>query len=149
MTSFAKLLRRQSAGSHFDGLFSQWGAIGSGFVLLVLAVANLSKVASSRAELVLGIGAALVTFLVTAIFGLLASQVHEAALRGELHTRLWEYLSFPPSLAMIVLGLWQLPSLRVGEAGMLLALLLLLAACLATASLGILGTLLSNKSSLD
>ncbi len=25
MTNFAKILRRQSAGGHFDGLFSQWG----------------------------------------------------------------------------------------------------------------------------
>ena len=47
---------------------------------------------------------------------------------------------------MLVLGLWQLPNLGVGEAGMLLALLLLLAACLATASLGILATLVSARS---
>jgi len=143
MTNFAKILRRQSAGGHFDGLFSQWGGLGSGFVLFVHTVATLPKVASSRAELVLGIGAALVTFLVTAIFGVLARQVHEAALRGELRTRFWEYLSYPPCLALLVLGVWQLPNLGVGEAGMLLALLLLLAACLATVSLGILATLVS------
>ena len=141
MTNFAKLLRRQMPRSHFDGLFSQCGAIGSGLVLFVLATASLSKVAHSRSEFVLGIGAALVTFLVAVIFVVLARQVHKAALRGELRTRSWEYLSSSTCLAMLVLGLWQLPNLGVGEAGMLLALLLLQAACLATASLGILATL--------
>ena len=139
MTGFAKLLRSQSDRSRFDGLFSQWGAIGSGLVFLVLAVANLPKVAISRSELVLGIGTSLVMFLVTVIFGVLARRVHEAASRGELRTRLWEYLSHTICLAMLVVGLWQLPNLGVGEAGMLLALLV--AACLATASLGILATL--------
>ena len=141
MTNFAKLFRSQSDRSHFDGLFSQWGAIGSGLVFLVFTLATLPKVANSRAEVVLGIGAALVIFLVAAIFGVLARQVHEAASRGELRTRRWEYLSHTICLAMLVVGLWQLPNLGVGEAGMLLALLLLLAACLATASLGILATL--------
>ena len=142
MTNFAKLLRSQSDRSRFDGLFSQWGAIGSGLVFLVLALASLPKVATSRAEVVLGIGAALVVFLVAAIFGVLARRVHKAASRGVLRTRRWEYLSHTLCLAMLVVGLWQLPSLGVGEAGMLLALLLLVAACFATASLGILATLL-------
>ena len=139
MTNFAKLVRSQSDRSRFDGLFSQWGAIGSGLVFLVLALATLPKVATSRAEVVRGIGAALVIFLVAAIFGVLARRVHEAASRGELRTRRWEYLSHTICLAMLVVGLWQLSNLGVGEAGMLLALLL--AACLATASLGILATL--------
>jgi hypothetical protein len=145
MTNFTKLLRSQSDRSRFDGLFSQWGAIGSGLVLFVLATASLSKVAHSRSELVLGIGAAVVTFLVAAIFVVLARQVHEAASRGELFKRHWEYLSHTICLAMFVLGLWQCPNLGVGEPVMLLALLLLLAACLATASLGILATLASSK----
>ena len=142
MTGFAKLLRSQSDRSRFDGLFSQWGAIGSGLVVLVLATGTFPRTARSRADVVLGIGAALVTFLVTAIFGVLARQVHEAASRGELRTRRWEYLSHTICLAMLVLGIWQLPNLGFGEAGMLLALLLLVAACLATASLGILATLM-------
>ena len=142
MTNFAKLIRRQSGRGHFDGLFSQWGALGSGFVFFVITVATLPKVANSRADLVLGIGASLVMFLVTVIFGVLARQVHEAASRGELRTRRWEYLSHTLCLAMLVLGIWQLPNLGFGEAGMLLALLLLVAACLATASLGILATLM-------
>ena len=89
----------------------------------------------------LGIGAAVVIFLVTVIFGVLARRVHEAASKGELRTRRWEYLSHTICLAMLVVGLWQLPNLGVGEVGMLLAMLLLVAACLATASLGILATL--------
>ena len=40
MTGFAKLLRSQSDRSRFDGLFSQWGAIGSGLVFLVLAAGD-------------------------------------------------------------------------------------------------------------
>jgi hypothetical protein len=68
MGIFARLISGQSARGHFDGLFSQFGAIVSGFVLFVLTVATLPKVASNRAEVVLGIGAALVTFLVAAIF---------------------------------------------------------------------------------
>ena len=149
MTNFAKLLRSQSARSHFDGQFSQWGAIGIGVVLFVLAAASLSKVAQSRSEFVLGIGAALVTFLLAVIFVVLARQVHKAALRGKLLTRFWEYLSHSLCLAMLVLGLWQLPNLGIGEAGMLLALLLLLAACLATASLGNLATLVWATKSQD
>ena len=47
MTNFAKLLRSQSAKSHFDGLFSQWGAIGIGIVFFVFTVATLLKVATS------------------------------------------------------------------------------------------------------
>lgn len=148
MADFVKLLGRRSEGSHFDGLFSQWGAIGSGLVVLVLATGTVRRVANSRAELVLGIGAALVTFLVTAIFGVLARQVHEAASRGELRTRRWEYLSYPAAIPLLVVGTWQLPGLGVTEAGMLLAVLLLLAACLATISLGILITLVSNKKGL-
>ena len=145
MADLTKLIRSPRARGHFDGLLSQCGAIGSGLVLFVLATASLSKVANSRAELVLGIGAALVTFLVAVIFGVLARQVHKAAMRGELRTRSWEYLSISTCLAMLVLGLWQLPNLGVGEAGMFLALLLLLAACLATASLDILTTLVSSE----
>ena len=145
MGIFARLISGQSARGHFDGLFSQYRAIGSGIVLFVFTVATLQKVANSRTEVVLGIGAALVTFLVAAIFVVLARQVHEAASRGELLKRHWEYLSHTICLAMFVLGLWQCPNLGVGEAGMLLALLLLLAACLATASLGILATLVSSK----
>jgi hypothetical protein len=141
MTNFAKHLSSPSDRSDFDGLFSQWGALGIGFVFFALTVATLPKMANSRAELVHGIGAALVTFLVAVIFVVLARQVHEAASKGELRTRRWEYLSHTNCLAMLVLGLWQLPNLGVGEAGMLLALLLLLTACLATASLGILATL--------
>ena len=145
MGILARLISGQSARSHFDGLFSQFGAIGSGFVLFIVTVATLPKVARNRAEVVLGIGAALVTFLVAAIFVVLARQVHEAASRGELLKRHWEYLSHTICLAMFVLGLWQCPNLGVGEPVMLLALLLLLAACLATASLGILATLASSK----
>ena len=96
MTNFAKLIRSQSARSQFDGLFSQWGAIGSGLAFFVFTVATLPKVANSRGELVLGIGAALVTFLVTVIFGVLARQAHEAVLRGELRTRSWEYSAIRP-----------------------------------------------------
>ncbi len=145
MGIFARLIRSPSDRSRFDGLFSQWGAIGSGLVLFVLATASLSRVAQSRSEFVLGIGAALVTFLVAAIFVVLARQVHEAASTGELRTRNWEYLSHTICIAMLILGLRQCPNLGVGEAGMLLALLLLLAACLATASLGILATLASSR----
>ncbi len=149
MTHFAKLIRSPSDRSHFEGLFSQWGAIGSGLGVLVLATGAFRRVAHSRADMVLGIGAALVTFLVTAILGVLGRQVHEAASRGELRTRRWEYLSYPACLALLVVGTWQLSDLGVGQAGMLLALLLLLAACLATISLGILSTLVSNQESQD
>jgi Na+/H+ antiporter NhaD/arsenite permease-like protein len=149
MLNHARLIRTPSARSHFDGLFSQWGAISSGLVVLVLAAGTFRKTANSRAEVVLGIEAALVTFLVTAIFGVLARQLHEAASRAELRTRHWEYLSYPAGLALLVVGLWQLSNLGVGEAGMLLALLLLLAACLATISLGILSSLVSRKKGRD
>ena len=141
MTNFAKLLGVRATGVTSTGCSRSGGQSAAASCSSSLAVATLPKVANSRSELVLGIGAALVTFLVTAIFGVLARQVHEAASRGELRTRRWEYLSHAICLAMLVVGLWQLPNLGVGEAGMLLALLLLLAACLATASLGILATL--------
>src|SRR4051794_197473 len=111
MANPSKLLCRRSGGRHFHGLFSQWGAIGSGFVLFVLTAVSLPKETHSRAEVVIGIGAALVTFLVTAIFGVLARQVHEAASRGELRTRRWEYLSYPACLALLVVGTWQLSNL--------------------------------------
>ena len=43
MADLTKLIRSPRRQGHFDGLFSQWGAIGSGLVFLVLAAGTFRK----------------------------------------------------------------------------------------------------------
>jgi hypothetical protein len=104
----------------------------------------LRGVARSRAELVIGIEAAFVLYLVMVLLGVLGGRFHDAAARGDLGTRSGAYLSHPAGLAVLALGGWQTSMLGVGEAGMVLGSLLLAAACMAILCLGVLADLVRS-----
>jgi hypothetical protein len=144
MTVVRKFSQRRIGRGHIDSVLTRWGLCGGGLVVFGLAAKTLQGVARNRVEVVFGVEAALVLLLVMVLLGVLGGRFHDAASRGDVHTRSGAYLSYPASLVILILGGWQISALGVGEAGMILGILLLSASCMAILCLGVLADLVRS-----
>src|SRR5207244_9731490 len=99
--------------------------------------------ASSRAELLLGIGAAAVTCLLLVCFGVLSRRVHLAWCRGALpwQARHRELLALGIGVVLLGVGLGCVTTLDLTPAGMLVGALLALSMGTATMCLGVCASL--------
>jgi hypothetical protein len=145
MAVVRQFLNRRIGPGSIDSVLTRWGLCGGGLVVFGVAAKTLPDLARSRAEVVLGVEAALVLLLVMVLLGVLGSRFHDAASRGDLRTRSGAYLSYPASLVILILGGWQTSVLGVSEAGIILGLLHLSAACMATLCLGVLADLVRSS----
>ena len=145
MTAVRQFLNRRIGPGPIDSVLTRWGLCGGGLVVFGVAAKTLPGVARNRAEVVFGVEAALVLFLVMALLGVLGGRFHDAASRGDLKTRSGAYLSYPASLIILTLGGWQTSVLGVGEGGIILGSLLVSAACTATLCLGVVADLVRSS----
>ena len=145
MTVIREFMYRRIGKSPIDSVLTRWCLCGGSLLAFSLAVQNLWGVARNQAEAVFGVEAALVLSLVMVLLGVLGGRFHDAASRGVLATKRGAYLSYPASLAVLLLGGWQTWVLGVGQAGMILGFLLLGAACMAILCLGVLADLVQSS----
>lgn len=141
MRTFRNLLGTRITADATDVRISQWACYGAGLALFVLAILALPPISNRRGETALGLGAGLVAFQLMVLFGTLARQVHLASLRGVLGRRTGEYAAYAVGLTLLVGGIRELGRFELDRAGMTVGLLLILAACMATLSLGAATTL--------
>ena len=141
MTVVRRLLNRRIVPGPIDSVLTKWGLCGGGLVVFGVVAKGLPGVARDRAEVVLGVEAALVLLLVMVLLGVLGSRFHDAASRGDIKTRSGAYLSYPAGLVLLILGGWQTSLLGVGAVGIIIGSLLLSAACMAILCLGVLADL--------
>jgi hypothetical protein len=137
MTIVRRLLNRRIGPGPIDSVLTKWGLCGGGLVVFGVVAKGLPGVARNRAEIVLGVEAALVLLLVMVLLGVLGSRFHDAASRGDIKTRSGAYLSYPAGLVILILGGWQTSLLGVGAVGIIIGFLLLSAACMAILCLGV------------
>ena len=123
---------------------SSWSV---GFGILVLAAITLPRHASSRTELLLGLCLAVVTCLVSVMFGTLSIRNHVAsqAIKIPARSRIWEWSGYAAGLAVLLLGTWSLTTLPLNRAGFVIAILLILALALSVFCVGILFTLVRHN----
>lgn len=144
MTVVRQFLNRRISPGPIDSVLTRWGICGGGLVVFGVVAKGLPGIARNRAEVVLGVEAALVLLLLMVLLGVLGGRFHDAASRGDLKTRSGAYLSYPASLVILILGGWQTSVLGVSGGGMILGFLLLSAACLAIFCLGVLADLVRS-----
>src|SRR4051794_5678112 len=87
MTAVRHLLNRRIGPGPIDSVLTRWGLCGGGFVILGVVAKGLPGVARNRAEVVLGVEAAIVLCLVMVLLGVLGGRFHDAASRGDIKTR--------------------------------------------------------------
>ena len=141
MTVVRRLLNRRIGPGPIDSVLTKWGLCGGGLVVFGVVAKGLPGVARNRAEVVLGVEAALVLLLVMVLLGVLGGRFQDAASRGDIKTRSGAYLSYPAGLVILILGGWQTSLLGVGAVGIIIGSLLLSAACMAILCLGVLADL--------
>jgi hypothetical protein len=126
-----------------DAWLSKWGSVSGGMVLVALTVAVLPSQTSSQAEIVLGIGVAVVACANLFLFGVLSRQVHLAWHRGAVpwRGRIGEFLGLGAGIAIIGAGVWCIQTLQLTPTGMLIGELLALAMAIAIMCLGLWFTL--------
>jgi hypothetical protein len=79
MTVVRQFLNRRIGPGPVDSVLTKWGRCGGGFLVFGGAAKTLPGVGRNRAELVFGVGAALVLLLVMVLLGAVGSQFHDAA----------------------------------------------------------------------
>jgi hypothetical protein len=126
-----------------DAWLSKWGSIAGGLILVTLTVGVLTSHSSNRAEMLLGIGVALIACANLFLFGLLSRQVHLAWDRGVVlwRARTVELVGLGIGFGIIGAGIWCIPTLDLGPMGMLIGGLLALSLAITIMCLGLWFTL--------
>jgi hypothetical protein len=126
-----------------DSWLSKWGSVAGGLVLVALTVAVLPSQTSSQAEIVLGIGVAVVACANLFLFGVLSRKVHLAWHRGAVpwRVRIGEFLGLGAGIGIIGAGVWCIQTLHLTPTGMLIGGLLALSMAIAIMCLGLYFTL--------
>jgi len=122
-----------------DAWLTKWGSIAGGILLVALTVAVLPSQTSSRAEIVLGIGVAVVACANLFLFGILSRQVHLAWHRGAVpwRVRSGEFIGLAVGLAIMGTGVWCIQTLQLTPDGMIIGGLLALTMAIAIMCLGL------------
>ena len=126
-----------------DAWLSKWGSWAGGLILLALTAVGLPSRASSRAELLLGVGMASFACTSLMLFGVLARRVHLAWHRGAApwRIRVGELLSIGAGVGIVVLGIGWMSRLGLSDAGMVIGGLLVLSLGISVGCLGLWSTL--------
>lgn len=147
MRGFHRILNYSLSSTPIDLWLLRLAGWSVGLGVLVLMALTLPKHASSRTELLLGLGLAGLNCLVSAMFGTLSSRLHVASQAVDLpaRSRIWEWSGYAAGVAVLVLGMWVLTTLPLTRAGFISAILLIFALALTTFNVGILFTLIRNN----